>query len=43
VSAEVDECRRAAVRSGTPLREVVRIVEETARARLGAGRTPRPR
>jgi hypothetical protein len=36
VSAEYDECRRAALRTGTPLREVVRVVEETARARLGS-------
>lgn len=43
VSAEVDECRRAAVRTGTPLREVVRVVEEVARARLAAGRAPRAR
>jgi pyridinium-3,5-bisthiocarboxylic acid mononucleotide nickel chelatase len=43
VSAEVDDCRRAAIRTGTPLREVVRVVEETARARLAAGRGPRPR
>lgn len=42
VSAEVDECRRAAVRTGTPLREVVRVVEETARARLAEGRSPGP-
>jgi pyridinium-3,5-bisthiocarboxylic acid mononucleotide nickel chelatase len=40
VSAEVDDCRRAAVRAGTPLREVVRVVEETARARLAEGRSP---
>jgi uncharacterized protein (TIGR00299 family) protein len=43
VSAEVDECRRAAVRTGTPLREVVRVVEETARSRLATGPAPRPR
>jgi uncharacterized protein (DUF111 family) len=43
VSAEVDECRLAAVRTGTPLREVVRVVEEAARARLAAGRRSRPR
>jgi uncharacterized protein (DUF111 family) len=36
VSAEYDECRRAALRTGVPLREVVRVVEETARARLGS-------
>lgn len=34
VSAEYDECRRAALRAGVPLREVVRVVEETARSRL---------
>jgi uncharacterized protein (TIGR00299 family) protein len=33
VSAEVDDCRRAAVRSGVPLREVVRAAEEAARER----------
>ena len=43
LSAEVDECQRAAVRTGTPLREVVRVVEETARARWAKGRGPRPR
>jgi hypothetical protein len=32
VSAEVDDCRRAAVRAGAPLREVVRAAEEAARA-----------
>ena len=31
VSAEVDDCKRAAVRSGVPLREVVRAAEEAAR------------
>jgi uncharacterized protein (TIGR00299 family) protein len=36
VSAEYDECRRAAQRTGVALREVVRVVEETARSRLGA-------
>ena len=36
VSAEYEECRRAAERTGVPLREVVRVVEETARAKLGA-------
>jgi len=34
VSAEVDDCRRAARRHGVPLREVVRRVEETARSQL---------
>ena len=43
VSAEVDECRVAAVRTGTPLREVVRAVEEAARSQLAVGRTQRPR
>jgi uncharacterized protein (TIGR00299 family) protein len=33
VSAEVDDCRRAAVRAGAPLRDVVRAAEEAARAR----------
>lgn len=37
VSAEYDECRRAALRSGLPLREVVRRVEELARSRVGGG------
>jgi uncharacterized protein (TIGR00299 family) protein len=32
VSAEVDDCMRAAARSGVPLREVVRAAEEAARA-----------
>jgi len=32
VSAEVDDCKRAAARAGVPLREVVRIAEEAARA-----------
>jgi uncharacterized protein (TIGR00299 family) protein len=44
VSAEYDECRRAAVRTGVPLREVVRVVEEAARSRLGIARDgPRSR
>jgi uncharacterized protein (TIGR00299 family) protein len=44
VSAEYDECRRAAVRTGVPLREVVRVVEEAARSRLGIAREgPRSR
>jgi uncharacterized protein (TIGR00299 family) protein len=34
VSAEYDDCRRAALRSGRPLREVVRVAETTARAEL---------
>jgi hypothetical protein len=33
VSAEVDDCRRAAVRAGVPLRDVVRAAEEAARER----------
>jgi uncharacterized protein (TIGR00299 family) protein len=36
VSAEYEECRRAAVRTGVPLREVVRVVEDTARAKLAS-------
>jgi uncharacterized protein (TIGR00299 family) protein len=35
VSAEYDDCKRLARRSGTPLREVVRRAEELARAQLG--------
>jgi hypothetical protein len=31
VSAEVDDCKRAAARAGVPLREVVRAAEEAAR------------
>jgi uncharacterized protein (DUF111 family) len=34
VSAEYDDCRRAALRSGAPLREVVRLAEAAARAEL---------
>jgi uncharacterized protein (DUF111 family) len=34
VSAEIDDCKRAAARAGVPLREVVRAAEEAAR---GAG------
>jgi hypothetical protein len=34
VSAEYDDCRRAALRSGVPLREVVRLAEAAARAEL---------
>jgi uncharacterized protein (TIGR00299 family) protein len=34
VSAEYEDCRRAALRSGTPLREVVRLAETAARAEL---------
>ena len=40
VSAEYDDCRRAALRTGVPLREVVRLVEEVAREKL-AGSPPR--
>ena len=32
VSAEYDDCKRAARRSGAPLRDVVRAAEEAARA-----------
>jgi len=41
VSAEYDECRRAALRTGVPLREVVRVVEEVARSRVAE--SPRKR
>jgi uncharacterized protein (TIGR00299 family) protein len=34
VSAEYDDCRRAALRSGVPLREVVRLAESAARTEL---------
>jgi len=34
VSAEYDDCRRAARKSGAPLREVVRVAEEVARGEL---------
>ncbi len=34
VSAEYEDCRRAALRSGAPLREVVRLAEAAARADL---------
>lgn len=37
VSAEYDDCRRAARRTGAPLRDVVRAAEEAARAELAAG------
>jgi uncharacterized protein (TIGR00299 family) protein len=43
VSAEYDECRRAALRTGVPLREVVRAVEEVARARVGKAAPERSR
>ncbi len=36
VSAEYDDCKRVARRTGTPLREVVRVVEEAGRACLAA-------
>jgi len=36
VSAEYEDCKRAARRSGSPLREVVRAAEEAARAELAA-------
>ncbi len=35
VSAEYDDCKRVARRSGAPLREVARRAEELARAQLG--------
>ena len=38
-SAEYDDCKRAARKHGVPLREVVRVAEEAARASLG-GRKP---
>ena len=38
VSAEYDDCRRAALRSGAPLREVVRLAEAAARAELSKGK-----
>lgn len=34
VSAEYDDCKRAAKKTGTPLREVVRVAEEAARSRF---------
>jgi uncharacterized protein (TIGR00299 family) protein len=40
VSAEYDDCRRAALRTGVPLREVVRVVEEVARGKV-AGSPPK--
>jgi uncharacterized protein (TIGR00299 family) protein len=43
VSAEYDECRRAAVRTGAPIRDVVRVVEETARSRLAIATRKRSR
>jgi uncharacterized protein (TIGR00299 family) protein len=43
VSAEYDECRRAARRTGVPIREVVRVVEETARSRLALDSRKRSR
>jgi hypothetical protein len=43
VSAEYDECRRAALRTGAPIREVVRVVEETARSRLALDSRKRSR
>ena len=35
VSAEYDDCRRAAQKAGAPLRDVVRAAEEAGRAALG--------
>jgi pyridinium-3,5-bisthiocarboxylic acid mononucleotide nickel chelatase len=43
VSAEYDECRSAARRTGVPIREVVRVVEETARSRLALDSRKRSR
>jgi len=40
-SAEYEDCKRAARRTGTPLREVVRAAEDAARA-AGGGETRRP-
>jgi uncharacterized protein (TIGR00299 family) protein len=40
-SAEYDDCKRAARRSGAPLREVVRAAEEAARANDAEVATPR--
>ena len=34
VSAEYDDCKRAARKTGAPLRDVVRAAEEAARAEL---------
>jgi hypothetical protein len=34
VSAEYDDCKRAARRAGVPLRDVVRAAEEAGRAAL---------
>jgi len=39
-SAEYDDCKRAARKHGVPLREVVRVAEEAARADLGRSREP---
>jgi len=39
-SAEYDDCKRAARKHGVPLREVVRVAEEAARADLDAARRP---
>jgi pyridinium-3,5-bisthiocarboxylic acid mononucleotide nickel chelatase len=43
VSAEYDECRRAALRTGVPIREIVRVAEETARSRLALDSRKRSR
>jgi len=37
VSAEYDECKRAARRSGVPLRDVIRAAEEAALSKTGVG------
>jgi pyridinium-3,5-bisthiocarboxylic acid mononucleotide nickel chelatase len=39
-SAEYDDCKRAARKHGVPLRDVVRVAEEAARAGLRAARKP---
>jgi hypothetical protein len=38
VSAEYEDCKRAARRTGSPLRDVVRAAEDAARAALAAER-----
>jgi uncharacterized protein (TIGR00299 family) protein len=41
VSAEYDDCKRAALQSGTPLRKVRRLAEAAARSELGGPARPR--
>jgi len=43
LSAEYDDCKRAARRTGAPLRDVVRAAEEAARAIHAESATPRAR